>query len=433
MRKKAACFLLALLFPWSLSAQEQTPAKAKPLALTHVTIIDPSGAPVRADMSIIIAGGRIQALGRSRRLRLPKTATVIDAAGKFLIPGLWDMHTHIGNGEFDRSGYLRLFLANGVTGIRVMRGELAHYRWREEIAGARLIGPRMIVASREIDEARTTPQQARQAIGKARQEGADFFKVHDRLPAESYFALMDEARRLGMRVEGHVPASITAVQAAIAGQKSLEHFNGLDEAKAHPSKAAALAAVFKQHQTWLCPTLIMRNNYAVLDDQQMASDNRLKYVESAWQKRWVRMVNESGNGPAGEWAKRKETVQKEKALVGLMHKAGVNILAGTDNANPFCFPGFSLHEELVMLVDSGLTPLQALQTATLNPAKFLNQQHLFGTVEPGKLADLVLLDADPLTDIHNTRKIRAVIVNGRFFCREQLDRILSEIESAAKK
>jgi imidazolonepropionase-like amidohydrolase len=326
-----------------------------------------------------------------------------------------------------------LFIANGVTSIRVMFGESEHYLWRQEIDKGKRFAPRMVVASHEIDESKTSAKQARQAIKKAKQEGADFFKVHDNLSRDSYFALMNESKRLGMQVEGHVPASVSAEEASAAGQKSVEHFTGLDEAKTDSRKALALSAVFKKNQTWLCPTLIMRNNYAVLDNKQLVNDMRLTYVKPSWQKRWTRMVNESGNTPANEWSNRKKTVQKERELVGTMHKAGVNILAGTDDGNPFCFPGFSLHDELAMLVDAGLTPLEALQTATINPAKFLNRLHLLGTIEKGKLADLILLDANPLADIHNTTRIYAVLVNGRFVGRQDLDRILEDVESVVKK
>lgn len=433
MRKILALLLLLFVLPLPAISQQKAPAKSKLLALLHVTVIDMTGAPIKADMTVIIAAGHITAIGKANKLHVPKDARMIDATGKFLIPGLWDMHTHISNDDFDRDAYLPLFIANGITGIRVMSGETEHYLWRKEIANGSRLGPRMVVASREIDEAKTSPSEARQAVRNAQQEGADFFKVHDALPRDSYFALMDEAKRIGLQVEGHVPMSISAAEASAAGQKSTEHFTGLAEAESDRNKALGLSAIFKKNHTWLCPTLIMRNNYAVLDNQQLANDVRLKYVKPSWQKRWVRMVTESGNAPAREWSNRKETVRKEKALVGLMHKAGVEMLAGTDDSNPFSFPGFSLHEELAMLVDAGLTPLEALQTATINPAKFLNKLQTLGTIEKGKLADLLLLDANPLADIHNTSKIQAVIVNGQFIGRQDLDHMLEEIEAAAKK
>jgi imidazolonepropionase-like amidohydrolase len=163
-----------------------------------------------------------------------------------LIPGLWDMHTHIGNEDFDKNAYLPLFIANGVTGIRVMSGELEHYAWRREIDSGKQFGPRMVVASREIDEAKTSAKEAREAIRKAKQEGADFFNVRDGLPRESYFTLMDEAKRIGLRVEGHTPNSVSVEEASVAGQKSIEHFTCLNEAESDTKKALTLSAIFKK-------------------------------------------------------------------------------------------------------------------------------------------------------------------------------------------
>lgn len=352
------------------------------------------------------------------------------------------MHVHIGDDDFDKNAYLRLFIVNGVTGIRIMNGAPAHHVWRSEIEGGSLLGPRMVIASQIIDGPSSflsdavkvnNEQEARAAVRQAKQEGADFVKVHDNLPRDAYFAVVDEAKRLGLPVEGHVPASITAKEAAEAGQKSIEHFTGLTAAESDAAQADDLILIFKKHHTWICPTLIMRNNYAVLDDRSLANDVRLRYVKPSWKKSWLSMTNGSGNVPAKDWADRKETVRREKALVGRFQKAGVGILAGTDDSNPYVMPGFSLHDELVMLVESGLTPLQALQSATLDPANFFSQLDSLGTVAPGKFADMILLDANPLADIRNTKRIRGVVVNGRFLNRQDLDSILAGIEAAANK
>jgi imidazolonepropionase-like amidohydrolase len=433
MRKILALLLLIFLSPLGLIAQQKRLPEQKPIAITHVTIIDATGAPPSSDMTLIIAGGRIAAIGKNKKLKVPKDAQVIDATGKFLIPGLWDMHAHTGDEEFDKKSHLSLFIANGVTGIRLMSGLPEHHLWRKDIERGTLTGPRMVIASGRIDESKTSEEEARQAARRAKQEGADFFKVYDDLPRGAYFALVKEAGRLGLPVEGHVPASITAGEASEAGQKSIEHLTGLAEAKSDDRKAETVLAVFKKNRTWQCPTLIMRHNYASLDDVSLASDSRLKYVKPSWKERWLTMTNQSGSLSAADWAARKQLVRKEKDLVGKMQKAGLGILAGTDDANPYCIPGFSLHDELAMLVDAGLTPMQALQAATLNPAKFLNKIKSLGTVEEGKLADLVLLDANPLDDIRNTNRINAVVVNGRFLYRKDLDHIFADIETAARK
>lgn len=278
-----------------------------------------------------------------------------------------------------------------------------------------------------------TEAEAREAVRKAKQGNADFVKVHDSVPREAYLALLSESRLLGLPVAGHVPQAITVAEAAEEGQRSVEHFTGLGEAETDASKADSVVAIFKKNGTWYCPTLIMRNNYASLDDAALASDPRLRYVKSSWRKRWLSMTNGASSVPASDWAKRKETVRREKALVGRMQRGGVGILAGTDDANPYVIPGFSLHDELVLLVESGLTPMQALQAATLGPAKFLYRLDSLGTVAVGKLADLVLLDANPLVDIHNTMRINAVVVNGRLLRRNSLNEILVQVEAAMKK
>lgn len=434
--RRSFTFTLVALSLVLLAGQFGRAAQAQTLVFTHVVVIDMTGAPPRTDMTVVVRGKRIVAVGRSSKVRVARGARVIDAAGKFLIPGLWDMHTHVGGDDFDRDAHLRLFVANGVTGIRVMEGAPAHHLWRREIEGGRLLGPRMFIASRSIgfsDLSNIPPARAREEVRRARREGADFIKVHDNVSRESYTALLDEAGRLGLPVEGHVPVSVTAAEASNAGQKSIEHFTGLDAAKSDTGKADALAAVLRKNGTWLCPTIIMRSNYASLDDAGLSNDARLRYVKPSWKERWLRMTREAAGTPPGEWAKRRELIRTEKALVGRMHRAGVRLLAGTDDGNPYSIPGFSLHDELAMLVEAGLTPTQALRAATYDAAKFFGKLDSLGTVEKGKLADLVLLDADPVADIRNTARIDAVVVNGRYFPKAALQDILAEVEAASVK
>lgn len=432
MKKTIALFLIILL-PALIVAQT---GQNRSIVFDRVTIIDVKTAALRSGMTVIVTGDRIAAIGKTGTIKIPKDAEIIEARGKFLIPGLWDMHAHLGSDDFDKNAHLRLFIAGGVTGIRLMDGDAEYYRWRKESESGKLLAPRMSIASAQIgfgDLANVSEAQAREEVRRAKRDGADFIKVHDYLSRESYFAVIDEATRSNLPVAGHVPVSITAAEAARAGQKSIEHFTGLDEAKADAYKADVLIAFLKKYDTWLCPTIIMRSNYASLDNAGFADDPRLKYMKPSWKKRWLNMTNDSAKTPVEEWKKRRETIQKEKALVGKMQRAGVGILAGTDTANPYVFPGFSLHDELAMLVEAGLTPIQALQAATINPAKFLKKSDSLGTIEKGNLADLVLLDANPLENISNTKKINAVVLNGRLFNRNDLDKMLAEIDAEANK
>jgi len=426
----ALCFCL-----WPIAAIAQRPqVGGQQLVFTHVTVISATGAPAQPDMTVVLAGARIAAIGTSRSVSIPKRARVVDAKGKFLIPGLWDMHAHIGGEEGDddnkEKAYLALWLANGVTGIRIMDGLPAHHRWRKQMEEGSLLAPRMVIASRIIG-GEMSAAEARQLVRKAKQEGADFVKVHDGVPRDAYFALVDEARKSGLPVEGHVPESITAAEASVAGQKSIEHLTGVAKAAPDDQQAQALFALFRINGTWQCPTLVMRHSYTVLDDPGLASDPRLKYVEPSRRKSWLDMQSETKSFPPDELPGRRETVRNEMRLVGEMQRAGVGILAGTDaiSSAAYVLPGFSLHQELAMLVQAGLTPMEALQAATRNPAGFLNALDNRGTVDAGKLADLVLLDADPLQDIANTRRINAIVINGHLIDRKALDQMLASVET----
>lgn len=235
MRHLFLSLVLLVVVPL-LSLAQQNVAEHTTLAFTHVTVIDATGAPAKRDMTVIIVGSRIVALGKTGSIRVPRGARTIDARGKFLIPGLWDMHVHIGNHELDRTSTLPLFIANGVTGVRVMAGLAEHHLYRREIQRGNLLGPRMVIASRRIDESKTFAVEGRLAVRQAKQEGADFFKVFDGLPRAGYFAVIDEAKRAGLPVEGHVPASITAAEAARAGQRVLSISRVFLKQKPTPAK-----------------------------------------------------------------------------------------------------------------------------------------------------------------------------------------------------
>jgi imidazolonepropionase-like amidohydrolase len=380
------------------------------LTLTHITVIDVVHGRIRPNATVRIESDSSQ---------------TIDARGKFLIPGLWDMHTHVPDDVVGRDAYLPLFVANGVTGIRVMEGSPELYRWRDAVARGEIFGPRMVVASPIIDGRQSflpdavkvaTADEARAAVRNAKRSGADFIKVYDSLSPEEYSAIIEESRHEKLPVAGHVPRSVGVADVSRAGQTTIEHMMGIAAAARDARSRSTLFRLLRRNQTWECPTLIMRHNYAYLDDARLAKDVRLAYVRRSTRRRWVGMI---GQGTA----QRKATFAAERRLVGRMAAAGVGLLAGTDNGNPFCFPGFSLHDELALLVDAGLSPLQALRSATINPARLLQ---IRGT------GDFVILDANPLEDIRNTKRIRAVIMRGRILNREALDALLQGARMAVE-
>jgi len=430
------------------------------VAITHVNVIDATGVPVHADMTVIVRGKQIAQLGKSGAILIPKSAKLVDGKGKFLIPGLWDMHVHEMFGEWipaDEKITPALFVANGVTGVRDMGGDLETLKmWRARIANGELLGPRMIISGPMLDG--PVPQfpssapvkdaaEGRRIVDELQKNGADFIKIQSLVPREGYFAAADEARKDGIVFAGHVPDKVRATEASNAGQKSIEHLTGVFEgcstvegelmaaprgpgrgkflATYDPARAKALIALFAKNHTWQVPTLYWERGEWLIEQTNSGPDPLAKYAPAVWKERSWPMFTA---GIKKDWstdpvADREKFFQAELKMVGEMNKAGVPILAGTDTAAGVrVYPGFSLHEELELLVRAGLTPMQALQAATLNPGKYLGLPDT-GTIEKGKRADLVLLDANPLADIKNTRKIQSVVLAGRLFSRADLDRL----------
>jgi imidazolonepropionase-like amidohydrolase len=300
-----------------------------------------------------------------------------------------------------------------------------------------------------------TPADGRRAVGDLKHRGADFIKLQSLIPRDAVFAIADEARKRHISFVGHVPDSVRASEASNAGQKSFEHLIGIFEGSSaledeflkgaknetkflssyDPARASELFALLAKNHTWQCPTLVWEQGGNLIDEATFAQDARAKYVPAYWKEvTWKRFRAEIAHEfNTDDLATRKRFVQKELEVVNAMHRAGVPFLAGTDTPpGVYVFPGFSLHEELQRFVAAGFTPMEALQTATLNPAQFLGMADRLGTIEKGKLADLVLLEANPLDDIRNTQKIAAVIVNGRYWSRADLDTMLAGVETAAK-
>jgi imidazolonepropionase-like amidohydrolase len=443
-------------------------AQTPPLAITHVTVIDATGAAPRPDVTVLVGDGRVSAIGRE--VQVPEKATVVQGAGKFLIPGLWDMHVH-----WNDERYLALFVANGVTGIRVMWGYPRHLEQRRRIAEGSLVGPRMAIAGTIIDGpkpfwpdsiAAGTPEEGREAVRRTQKDGYDYVKVYSGLPRDVFFAIADEAKNLGIPFVGHVPDRVRVAEASDAGMKSVEHLTGVTLAVSgteaelrqglaaaaklpaaergerlraigariletyDASTAAALYAKLKANGTWQVPTFTVLRYGADPFAAEYANDPRLRYMPLWVRKMWSEDFRKRER-TAEQAASQMRLFQRRLELVGEMHRAGIGILAGSDVLNPYCFPGFSLHDELEWLVKAGLTPMAALQAATRNPALFLGQPEA-GTIEPGKLADLVLLDADPLEDIRNTRRIATVVANGRLYSREAIAGLLAQAERTAR-
>jgi imidazolonepropionase-like amidohydrolase len=448
---------LALL---SLSANAQT------LIITHATVIDTVTGKTQPNTTVVIDKNRITRVITSSQANL-KSGQVIDAHGQYLIPGLWDMHTHV---YFDSTAaegtdlVIPLFLANGITGIRDMGSALDPIlHARDEIAAHRLLGPRMIVSGPMLDGPKsqykaaiaiTTPEDGRKAVDMLKSRGADFIKVQSGVPREAYFAIADESKKVGIPFEGHVPDAIRASEAIASGQRTFEHLIGIFEASSpdetkyltgkktvgmfldtyDPAREASIIQLIAKNQIWQCPTLYWERGQWLVDAIDYNKDPDLAYAAHTWvTKQWPAaqkgIMKSLDTDPLPV---REKFVTHELDIVRKLYAANVPFLAGTDTpAGVDVIPGISLHLELQRFVAAGFTPLQALQTATLNPAKFYNKLNDYGTIQPGRIADLVLLEANPLDDIANTRKITAVITDGRYLSQQDLAQLRTKLKQLA--
>jgi imidazolonepropionase-like amidohydrolase len=459
-----------------LWAQPKPDLAAQELVLTGVHIVGTRDGSIQRNMTVVVKDGRIEAIARVGLIGKGRGLRVINASGKYVIPGLWDMHVHsaFADAAWDENVIYPLYIANGVTGIRDMGGDADLLeRRRQRINRGDLLGPHMVMGGPFLDggknDAQTlavdTPAKARDAVDGVKKRGFDFVKILSRIPRDSYFAIADEAKKDKIQFVGHVPDTVSVAEASTAGQRSIEHLTGISLACSSketelrqlkldsrakrdfvayeaagmqalasydPGKARALFIQFANNNTWQVPTLVWTHANATLDDPDGTSDPRLKYVPATVRAQWDPKKLQQQTSPE-QFADLKEEFARDLELVNAMQRSGVPLLAGSDGPDPYVFPGFSLHDELEWLVKSGLTPLQALQAATSGPAHFLDDSDKYGTVEKGKVAGLVLLDANPIEDIRNTRKIAAVVVGGKYYPREELDKILAQVEAAAAK
>jgi imidazolonepropionase-like amidohydrolase len=430
------------------AASGAAPAGAQ-IAITHVTVVDVTGGPPQADMTVVVIGDRIAVVGKASRVRVPPGARVVSGARRFLIPGLWDMHVHFMNtGE----SALPLLVAHGVTSVREMGGKIADTRaWQARMAAGTLVGPRIRTAGpvlespQYIARVRARDQRlggrlaplilpyrigvgnaadARRAVDSIDKLRADFVKIRTAASREAYFGILAAARRRGLTVAGHAPTVVTLREASDSGQRSFEHSIVDQVAHMPAAEKRALYARLAANGTWYVPTLVVLSAprtpdsavVAMLDDTLALRDPRRRFVAPSLADWWRIQVAERMQDTAAarrlgdSW---RAGYDGTLEIIRAMRAAGVPILVGTDAGSVMVFPGSSVHEEMALLVeDAHLKPHEALWGATLGPARYFGMERDLGTIEVGKLADLVLLDGDPLADIRNTARINAVVLRG---------------------
>lgn len=442
---------------------------AQTIFIKNTNIIDVETGKVVSNKHIIIKDGIISQIANGTKIFKIKTDTIIDGKGKYLMPGLWDMHTHVWN---DASTF-PLLIANGITGIRGMFESMYSVnKWREDISKGRITGPLLFVAGPIVDGPKpiwpgsvavSNEAEGRQAVDSLKYKlKVDFIKTYSLLSYNSYMAIADECKKQNIVFAGHVPNEVSVVEAANAGQKSQEHLYGMMEIASdssdywfayqkgtvkdsvwkerstrkaflfrtyNESKLKAALKKIKKTNTYICPTLTVNRGVANINDTALLNDRRMEYMGAFMKNNWdYRKDFRFKNRTDTDFAQAKREYGLKLKITKLVYDAGIPILAGTDFPNPHCYIGFGLHDELKLLVKAGLAPSSALQTATINPAKYFGIENTEGSVSVNKNANLVLLSKNPLLDIANTESIEMVFIKGKPFTKNQLQGLLDGVK-----
>lgn len=475
--------LLAAALAWPLPEMPRSGREGNFL-IRNVAVIDVETGTVQQGRDVVLIDGRIASIGPAESVRPNRLLSAIDGTGKYLMPGLWDMHTHSLKSS---ARYMHpLFIANGVTGVRDMSGCMSEpdsffaciddrKRWNDALDDRSGLSPRYVLQSSfKVNDGSEVPdgypeffkarnaEEARQIVTYYREAGADFLKTYSDLSPVAYGALAAEARRQGLMLAGHRPLGVSLEEILAAGQHSIEHprfllqecHAGAAALRALPDPSAAydadlqwrlidehesercakLIAAMAGSNTWWTPTLQVLQMSALAGDEAFRSDSRLKYVPWLFRKLiWNPDADRAAAQPADATGRELYATQYEMALkqVGQAHRAGVKILMGTDAGDTFVFPGFGVHDELIELVRAGLSPAEALRSATLDAASFAGLEDEFGSIAVGKRGDMMLLDANPLQNVRHTQRIAGLFFNGQFFDRAALDELLGFAEQQA--
>lgn len=409
------------------------------VAFVHVNVIPMDRERVIEDQTVIVRDGRIAEIGATNKVKVPEGAQRVDGRGKYLMPGIAEMHGHLphpNQGEAVANSFLTLFIANGITTVRGMYGFPNHPAIREKIAKGELLGPRLYAASPALHgNAVKSPEDGEKLVREYKTAGFDLLKIHEGLSKASYDRIVAVANELGIPYGGHVPNDVGLLHALKSRQSSIEHLDGYVEAletgdDLDEKKIPSLVKATLDAGAWGVPTqALWQAIYGNESVESLRARPELKYIPPQMINQWVQQktnqLNNAGDGKAGQ----KVLDMRDKVLKALSD-GGAKILLGSDAPQLFSVPGFSLMREMQVMAKAGMSPYKILESGTRNPAIYLKAEKEFGTVEVGKVADLILLDANPLADIANMTKRSGVMVRGKWFSQSELQKMLDDIAAS---
>lgn len=426
-------------------------AGAQVVVFENVNVIPMDRERVLSRQTVVVKDGRIADIGPANRVRVPEGALRVDGRGKYLMPGFAEMHGHLPGPDTPREvveNVMFLYVANGVTTVRGMLGNPSHLQLRREVAEGKLLGPRLYVAGPAFSGPKLTPEEARRRVREQKEAGYDHLKVQEGLRPETYEAMAAEAKAVSISFAGHVPDDVGLLGCLAAGQKSIDHLDGYLEAieaddsplrNADPKirrrdlglhlderKIPALAEATRKTGAWVVPTMALWETFNSAESaESMAQREELKYVPRQWVDAWVKQKTAmlaNLNPEAG-----RRVIEVRKKVLRALRDAGVRIVFGTDSPQVFSVPGFSTHREIPILRAAGMTPYEILASGTRNVAEYFGTLAETGTVEKGKRADLILLEANPLADPANLARRAGVMVAGRWLAEADIQKRLAAI------
>lgn len=427
-------------------------ALASSTAFVNVNVIPMTTEVVVSGQTVIVADGVIVAIGDVDSLPVPKDALVVDGTDRFLMPGLAEMHAHVpdtGTESLDR--VLSLFVANGVTTIRGMLGRPSHLDLRQQLFDGKQFGPRLITSGPSMNGRSVSgPADGARKVRAQHAAGYDFIKIHPGLSADEYAAIALTANELGMPFAGHVPVAVGVGNALEAGMATIDHLDGyvvalmpanvdqsggyggfFDVLLANQVIDAQIAEIAEQTAaagTWNVPTeSLIEHLVGGVSVAELRNRPEMRYMPRSTVQQWVRAKENQLNERGFDAEIGARAIEIRRRIILALHQSGAGLLLGSDAPQVFNVPGFSLHHELKFVVAAGLTPFEALQTGTINAAEFLGTNT--GTVAVGREADLVLLDANPLADIANSRRVHGVMVRGAWYSSVELGQRLQAFQS----
>jgi imidazolonepropionase-like amidohydrolase len=446
--------LILLLTSASCTSQETADSKQQEIVFRSVNVITMDRNSVMENQTVVIKNGKITAMGDAQKINYAKNAIVIDAKGKYLIPGLAEMHAHVPpNDDLEQmKNVVKLFALNGITTIRGMLGHPKHLELRSKLKSGEIFGPRLYTSGPSLSGGSVkTAEQAATMVRDEKKAGYDFLKLHPGLSKENFAVLVKTAKEVNIPFAGHVSFDVGVWRAIDAGYATIDHLDGFVEglvpgmdtirenqtglfglyigAYADTNRIQKLMDGLRDKHIWVVPTQALAERWLSSDKDPVAlsKEPEMKYMSENTVNNWVRTKQSLMSDPRYKTDNITRFIKLRRKLIYECNRNGVGLLLGSDGPQVFNVPGFSVHHELQYLVDSGLTPYEALRTATVNVAKFLKYEDM-GTIKSGNIADLVLLNGNPLTDIKQTKNIEGVVVAGKWLNRQTIDTELKKLE-----